>query len=469
VKVWELPSPETVEDRPLAAQDRMIAALDKFVAIPSVSGNPNYTEACRRASKYLRSLFKQLGAETRLIVSEVEGRNPLVAAKFRSSQNEAPVKHVLFYGHYDVQPASESQWSVPPFQLTGKDGFLYGRGATDDKGPILATLFAVSELIDEKRLACDVSFLIEGEEESGSKGFSEAVLAHKDFFGSVDVIMLSNSYWINDEQPCLTFGLRGVLHATIDISSPKQEDLHSGVDGGAYDEPLNDMVKVLSELASVDKRILIPGFSDTVRAVTEEERNHYRQLSASIRRYKGKPVREPEALMQELMARWRFPSLTLHKIDVSGPASNTVIPRTARAIVSMRLVPDQELLDICQKFEQHVCAVFGRLRSKNGLTITVGHRAEWWLADLEHSEPYRIAAAAIEQVWGVKPLLVREGGSIPAIPFLEKTFQAQAIHVPMGQASDNAHLPNERIRVENLNRGREVMKVFFSTLSNTKG
>lgn len=147
----------------------------------------------------------------------------------------------------------------------------------------MATLFAVSELLVDKKLGCHISFIIEGEEESGSVGFYEAVARCKDFFGNhVDTILLSNSYWINDEQPCLTYGLRGVIHAKIEISSIKQGDLHSGVDGGAYDEPLNDLVKVLSKLCSTDKNVLIPGWYEGVRPVTREEEEEYRQLTRCL-------------------------------------------------------------------------------------------------------------------------------------------------------------------------------------------
>lgn len=169
---------------------------------------------------------------------------------------------MLFYGHYDVIPATtndEGGWQTNPFELTGINGYLYGRGVSDNKGPCLAALFAAGELVQEQELESDVIFLIEGEEESGSRGFAEAVKRNKEMIGDVDWILLANSYWLDDEVPCLTYGLRGVIHATVVVESEKP-DLHSGVDGSRLNrEPTIDLVNLLARLTGVDGKILIPG------------------------------------------------------------------------------------------------------------------------------------------------------------------------------------------------------------------
>jgi di- and tripeptidase len=389
----------------------------------------------------------------------------LVVAKFMSTDigESFKAKTLLFYGHYDVQPAAKKKWSYPPWDMTGADGYLYGRGVSDNKGPILATVFAVASLYRNRQLHCNVCFLIEGEEEAGSVGFYAAVEQYRDYFGHVDVILISNSYWIDDETPCLTYGLRGVIHTEIEVVSPANADVHSGVMGGAFAEPLQDIVKVVGQLVARDRQVLIPGFNDSVRPTSREEQELFTELAAYAKTHVPGEL-DDMAKAQMLMAKWRFPTLTVHNIEVSGPSSNTVIPRSCKALVSMRIVPDQDLNDVINKFQRYIKRVFVELQSTNTLTITVGHRANWWLGNTV-SKYFKAAERAIEQEWKMKPLHIREGGSIPAIPFLESVFKADAIHIPMGQASDCAHLPNERLRLQNLISGQRVIENFLYEIS----
>lgn len=192
-----------------------------------------------------------------------EHRNPIVFAKF-STPRKRKGKTILFYGHYDViraDAASPGGWNTDPFALTGINGYLYGRGVSDNKGPVLAALFAAGELAQQGELASDIVFLIEGEEESGSRGFAEAVRESKEAIGDVDWVLLANSYWLDDEVPCLTYGLRGVIHASVVVESEKP-DLHSGVDGSRMNrEPTIDLVNLLAKLTDEKGAIRIPGES----------------------------------------------------------------------------------------------------------------------------------------------------------------------------------------------------------------
>jgi di- and tripeptidase len=243
----------------LTSLDALLSALGKLVGFRTVSGNPTYTEDCRRGAAYLKSLFKRFGARTELLPVK-DNRNPVVFARFRGS-NPIAGKTILFYGHYDVIHAEEStkKWQTDPFALTGVNGYMYGRGVSDNKGPCLAALFAVGELVQEQQLESDIVFLIEGEEEAGSHGFADAVKAARDVIGDVDWVLLANSYWLDNERPCLTYGMRGVIHATVKIESDKP-DLHSGVDGSSLNhEPTIDLVNLLARLSSVDGKINIPG------------------------------------------------------------------------------------------------------------------------------------------------------------------------------------------------------------------
>ncbi|KAF8927129.1 hypothetical protein BGZ58_010611, partial [Dissophora ornata] len=475
IKLWPITKGSTqTESVESAAEDVMIYALEKWIAMPTVSGVPSQLEECRRGAKFLKAVFQQLGAESRLIPG-APGQNPLVYGQFTAARSSGSEKrsrplNVLVYGHYDVIAADIKKWDHPPFKLTGKDGYLYGRGASDNKGPILACIFAASELQEEQQLDVNVKFLIEGEEENGSVGFFQAVEQNIHLFQEADVILLSNSYWLGEDIPCLTYGLRGVIHSTLTITS-KNVDLHSGVDGGAVSEPLIDMVKVLSELVNPDRTTKIPGFYDCIRPLTSHEDALYDPIVEDMfNNPSGQRHWDPlatgvtkEELKKKLMARWRNPSLTIHQVDVSGPKNRTVIPRSAKASVSMRIVPDQEVADITRSFEEHVRKVFGQLDTENEIEIDIKVVADWWLGDTE-DRFFKAAESAIEQEWGQKPLFIREGGSVPAIRWLEKRLKAAAVHIPMGQSSDQAHLNNERIRLQNLNSGKRVIKTFLREL-----
>ncbi|KAF9439364.1 hypothetical protein BGZ76_000025 [Entomortierella beljakovae] len=481
IKFWPIMKGSSqIELMDSTTEDVMLYALEKWIAIPSVSGVPSQLEECRRGAKFLKAVLQQLGAESKLIPG-APGHNPLVYGQFsarsRSTDSSTPDRplNVLVYGHYDVIAADIKKWDYPPFKLTGKDGYLYGRGASDNKGPILACIFAASELQEEQALDVNVKFLIEGEEENGSVGFFQAVEQNIELFQEADVILLSNSYWLGEDIPCLTYGLRGVIHSTLTINS-KQSDLHSGVDGGAVSEPLIDLVKVLSELVNPDRTARIPGFYDCIRPLTSHEDALYDPIVEDMfNNPAGQRHWDPlatgvtkEELKKKLMARWRNPSLTIHQVDVSGPKNRTVIPRSAKASVSMRIVPDQKVGDITKSFEEHVRKVFNQLDTENEIEIDIKVVADWWLGDTE--DPFfKAAEAAIEQEWGQKPLFIREGGSVPAIRWLERRLKAAAVHIPMGQSSDQAHLNNERIRLQNLNSGKRVIKAFFKKLRTLEG
>lgn len=457
--------------------------------------------------------------------------NPVILARFRGNPTTSRHrKKILFYGHYDVIPAENEQgkWIVDPFSMEGVDGFLYGRGASDNKGPIMAAIYAVAELIAEQALDSDIVFLIEGEEECGSRGFAKAVQKNKNLVGEVDWILLANSYWLDDHVPCLTYGLRGVIHATVQIES-EHPDLHSGVDGSALlDESLKDLVMLLARLTGAHGKVELPGFYDPIPRLSPEEKRLYADITQTLVQ-RNPDLGDPEALALSLMRRWREASLTIHRFQTSGPENLTIIPRLARAALSLRLVPNQEASKVARDLTGFLHAQFAGLGSKNQLTVTIDHQAEPWLGDFTN-EIFKTLEEAIMDAWGPvlerrrsslgagkllgsgkaaaaagspsdgktvpatsstlasgsaaahegegaaaggpgaagprqrKPLYIREGGSIPAIRFLEKEFGAPAAHLPCGQASDSAHLDNERLRILNLYKSKDVFKKVFRDL-----
>ncbi|KAF8208640.1 hypothetical protein K438DRAFT_1812622 [Mycena galopus ATCC 62051] len=463
IKVWELTSllepASAADDSRIVlpsldsrASDTLTYALSKFVSIPSVSSSPSHREDCRQAAIWLKKCLSQLGAKSCLLPTG-EGMNPLVLGSFSgaTTKNKQSKPRVLFYGHYDVISAPSEGWDSEPFHMTGRNGFLYGRGVTDNKGPILAVACAVANLLATRSLGVDVVFLIEGEEECGSTGFGDAVRKHKDLIGDIDAILVSNSTWIAEDTPCITYGLRGVVHCSLEISS-SLPDLHSGIEGGAVVEPLLDMVQLLATLTDAQHQVRIPGFYDQVRQQTAAEKELYQRLATIT----GRPA-------SSLSSRWREPSLTVHSIEISGPKNPTVIPGTIKSQVSLRIVPDQDLDSIAKSLCIHLQTSFEDLKSPNKLKVSVENTADWWLGELDDFW-FKALESAVQEEWGMEPLRIREGGTIPSVPFLEKEFGCHALHLPMGQSSDQAHLPNERISLDNLRRGRSVVERFLSTV-----
>ncbi|KAG8950299.1 hypothetical protein FRC03_012908 [Tulasnella sp. 419] len=436
----------------IESNDTMIVALSQFVSFPSVSNHERHKEDCRQAARWLKNCFTQLGGESQLLYGE-EGKNPLVLGTFRGAETRGPKRRILFYGHYDVIAAgSHSGWMYDPYSLTGLNGYLYGRGVSDNKGPILAAACAASEMLAKRSLNVDLVMLIEGEEEAGSAGFEEAVIKHKEQIGPIDSILVSNSYWIDDVSPCITYGLRGVVHATIEINSGRP-DVHSGVEGGGSTEPMIDMVKLLSKLTDGPK-INLPGFYDHVRPMSKQEAGSYELLAKVTGQTAG-----------SFSSRWREPSFSIHSVHDSGPGNSTIIPAHVRAKVSIRLVPDQDLATVVSSLEECVKNLFNTLGSPNELKFIIDKTADWWLGELDDVW-FKTLERAVTDEWGVQPLRIREGGSIPSIPFLEKEFKCHALHLPMGQSSDQAHLRNERISLNNLRKGRAVMERFLGEIPN---
>lgn len=495
VNIWRIDNQPTSDEEVAEEQEDMIfSSLREFVSYKTVSSRPEFGEDCRRGASFLCTLFKRLGAQVEMLSTD-QLHNPVVYAKFSGKLEPAEKrKRILFYGHYDVVPAelnTESKWSTDPFQMQGTNGYLYGRGVSDNKGPIIAALYAVTGLMQAKQLESDIIFLIEGEEESGSRGFKETIKKNKALIGDVDYILLANSYWLDDETPCLTYGLRGVLHATVCVNSLKP-DLHSGVDGSyMLAEPLSDLTMLLSKLKGPKNKIMIPDFYDSILPLTPAEDARYEDITKILS--KRNPESEPVAdLKAGLMARWREPNLTIHRYNVSGP-DGSLVSSHASANISLRLVPGQEVEDIIVSLTQFLKDEFVEFESKNTLSIKIDNKAEPWLGD-PSNEIFQTLEEAIIKVWGLsgkyatgvdtnggskkakengeaepavkgrRPLYIREGGSIPAIRFLEKEFGAPAAHLPCGQATDSAHLENERLRILNLLKSREIFGEVFRKL-----
>jgi len=200
-----------------------------------------------------------LGGVAEMLPLEDANLNPVILATFKANAPKTTKRRILFYGHYDVIPAEGQNWKTDPFRMEGINEHVYGRGTSDNKGPLLAAIYAVADLLAAKSLEADIVFLVEGEEECGSRGFAPAVQKFKHKIGKIDWILLANSYWLDDEVPCLTYGLRGVIHATVEVSS-SNPDLHSGVDGNSRgDESMKDLIGVLNSVVGRRGHVNLPG------------------------------------------------------------------------------------------------------------------------------------------------------------------------------------------------------------------
>ncbi|KAF4122059.1 hypothetical protein GMORB2_7652 [Geosmithia morbida] len=504
ISVWTFRDVCSTSEKADEGNDALLCALKDFVSYKTISSRVEFAEDCRKGATYLGSLCKRLGGHVEMLSTD-KVHNPVVYARF-SGKKEAGSdrKKILFYGHYDVVAADNKKgaWSTDPFALKGTNGYMYGRGVSDNKGPILAALYAVTDLMQAQKLENDVVFLIEGEEEYGSKAFEQVVRSNKDVIGDVDYILLANSYWLDDEVPCLTYGLRGVLHATVCVESPRP-DIHSGVDGSyMMDEPLSDLTCVLSKLKGRRNHIQIPGFYDGIPPMTPDEEDRYDEIASILIRRSTEAMSE-EKLKQSLIARWREPNLTMHHYKVSGP-DGSLISSHASANISLRLVPGQEVDEVAHQLVEFLEKEFAALGSQNWIRIKIDNRAEPWLGNLKNGI-FRTLEKAVMEAWPDcfesghgggggggsdggdvgdaeaatdhdppqssakpsrprKPLYIREGGSIPAIRFLEKEFEAPAAHLPCGQASDSAHLSNERMSLVNLVKAREIFAKVFERL-----
>lgn len=422
--------------------------------------------------KFLASELRALGAEIEeRPLGKQPGKEhlelpPVIIGRYGNDKNK---RTILVYGHYDVQPASLSDgWSTEPFELSvdEKTGRMYGRGSTDDKGPVLGWLNAI-EAHQKAGVDFPVNLLMcfEGMEEYGSEGLDDFIAQEADkYFKDADAVCISDNYWLGTEKPCLTYGLRGCIYYGIEISGPGQ-DLHSGVFGGTAQEPMTDLVRVLSTLVDGNGKILIPGLNELVAPVTDEERGLYKDIAFTMNDlYEGLNSKTSihEDKDSTLMARWRFPSLSVHGVEgaFSAPGAKTVIPAKVIGKFSIRTVPNMEIEEVNKHVFEHVNYAFSCLGSKNTCKVKELHSGKWWVASPKHWN-FTAAGKAVEHVFGVKPDLTREGGSIPVTLTFEEKLGKNVLLLPMGSSTDGAHSINEKLDKRNYIEGIKLLGTYL--------
>lgn len=440
-----------------AGRERHLAELSEFIAIPSVSTDPDHAEDVARCAEYARDALSGIGFE-RVEVVPTDG-HPVVYAEWLGAP-DAPT--VLFYGHYDVQPVDPVElWSTPPFELVVRDGRIYGRGSADDKGQVFAHWKAWEALFAVRGgLPCNVKVLLEGEEEIGSKHL-EPFLEERREALAADVILISDSPMFSRGVPSLCYGLRGLCYMEIEVRGANT-DLHSGSFGGAVANPANALATILASLKDENDRVTIDGFYDRVVPISDDERAAYAELPFDEEAYRtmlAVPALAGEKGYTTLERTWVRPTLDVNGMisGFTGNGAKTVLPAKAAAKVSMRLVPDQEPNEIADLFARHVERV-----APKGVSVEVvpHHGAPAYLAPLYH--PANVAAArALESAFDAKPVFTREGGSIPITVTFERILGLTSILMGFGLPDENAHAPNENLDLENFERGVVAAAHFY--------
>ncbi len=450
---------------PSLAPDRQKAYLDDLktlLSIPSVSTDPTRKGEVRRCAEEVARQMRDAGLND-VTVRDTAG-HPVVFGQYLVNP-ELPT--ALIYGHYDVQPEDPIDlWTSPPFEPTERDGKLYARGATDDKGQFLCHIKAIATLLaDTGTLPVNVKVIIEGEEEIGSPNLAPFLEANKELLAA-DVLVVSDSAMFAPGQPSLVYALRGLAFIQIDLKAA-DSDLHSGVFGGAVPNPGMELARILAQLKDENERIAVPGFYDDVADLTPEERQAYADLPFDNEEFRaGLNVAglSGETGYSPLEQRTARPTLEINGMlcGYTGPGSKTVLPSRAMAKISCRLVPNQNPKKIAELLEKHVRS----LCSPNvDIEITARHGGHPWITPPDHPA-LEAAAEAVRQVYGKEPVRVREGGSIPIVVDFQNILGLPGILLGFGLNDENLHAPDEHFRIENFYKGIELSAELLNALAN---
>lgn len=424
--------------------------LKEYLRIPSVSTDPEHKADVLRCSEFLLGKLEAAGLEAESI--EIDG-NPLIYGEWTKAEGKPTV---LFYGHYDVQPADPiEEWRNPPFEPTEEGDLLVCRGATDDKGQSFTHVKAVEALLETRgELPVNVKFLVEGEEEIGGHGIENFVIEDAGKRLACDAVVVSDTALFAPGQPSLLYGLKGLAYMEIKVTGP-EGDLHSGTFGGAVANPGNALCQIIARLQDPKTgKILIPGFYDDALPLESWEREEFAKLPFDEADYMAElGVRElfGEEGYSTLERAWTRPTCDVNGIygGYQGEGAKTVIPAWAGAKVSMRLVPNQDPAKIARLFSDYVKKI-----APPGVEVEVSdlHGAEPVLVDIQGP----IADAAMdaqEQVWGARPVRIREGGSIPIVATFSKVLQVPVLLIGHGLPDDRLHAPNEKFNISHFYKG----------------
>src|SRR6478672_11821481 len=434
--------------------------LSALLRIPSISADKERHGDVRRAAEWVAGQFRGMGLAPEII--ETTGP-PLVYAE---TPRVAGKPTVLVYGHYDVQPVEPlDEWISPPFEPTKRNGNIYARGATDDKGQMLTHVFSTAAWLKTRgKLPVQLKFLIEGEEEVGSKGVNQYLAtpaAHEKL--KCDVVVISDCSQYGPGQPAITYGLRGGMWFQLRATGPKQ-DLHSGTFGGAVANPINATCKLLASLVDERGRVQVPGFYDDVAPLSDKERKAFAALPFSDEQFK-KQVGVKELAGEEgfstLERRWVRPTFDVLGIWGGQQVPKSAVVARAGANVSFRLVPNQDPKKIAAATKEFLMA-----RRPPGIELEMEVLSGSKAVVVPLDSPYvRAAAQVIEQAFGKAPVYMREGGSIPIVLNFKEELGADTLLLGWGLDDDNTHSPNEKFSLADFHRGIKASAHLWNELA----
>lgn len=444
--------------------DRFLEELKELLRIPTVSADPTCKPHMLRGAKFIHRQFADLGFQAEIIPT---AGHPIVYAEWLKAPG-APT--VMVYGHYDVQPADPLDlWTTPPFEPTLRDGKLYARGSTDDKGQMFTHIkSAEAWLRATGSLPVNLKYVIEGEEEVGSRNLDDFLAANKERLKS-DVAVVSDTSQYGPGRPAITYGLRGILAVEITLTGPKK-DLHSGMFGGAVANPATGIARLIASLHDDQGRVRIPGFYDKVVLPTDVERQQFRDLGfdeAAFKEEIGITEVAGEAGFSTVERRWVRPTCEVNGLvsGYTGVGPKTIVPSKATVKITCRLVPDQDPHVLTEALHQYLKA-----QCPPSLTFEFQSFHGCPAFAFDPTSPYIEAASeAIREAWGVdKVCLIREGGSIPVVQTFKDVLGIDTLLLGWGQNTDNLHSPNEHFTVADFHRGIEASSRLWAKLAAMK-
>ncbi len=437
-------------------KQRFLDELFDLIRIPSISAEEEHKQDMYRVQEYWRDMLLKMGVD-KAEIYETTG-HPLTYAEKIIDPN---LPTVLVYGHADVMPVDPLDlWETDPFEPVIKDGKIFARGADDDKGQSMIQAKAFETVLKTGNLGVNVKFVIEGEEEIGSASLAKWMEEHKDML-KADIILVSDTGMIAKDIPSITVGLRGLSYVEVKLTGPNR-DLHSGLFGGAVANPANVLAKMIGSLHDDDGRITIPGFYDDVLEYPDEIRKKINQAPFDEEEYK-------RALgVEELWGEKGYttiertgirPTLDVNGMwsGYTGEGAKTIIPSTAHAKISMRLVPNQSSEKITELFVKHFTSIAPKSVK---VDIQVLHGGEPYVCPVD-LPAYKAAEKAYAQVFGREPIPQYSGGSIPIISTFEKILGVKSILMGFGLEEDRIHAPNENFPLELFYKGIETVANFY--------
>ena len=437
--------------------ERFLNDLIDVLKIPSISTDAEYNSDVQRAAEWMANHLKRLGMEN-VEVMPTDGGHPVVYADYIKRPG-APT--VLVYGHYDVQPADPLElWQSGPFEPEVRGDLLFGRGSSDMKGQVLATFSAIEAVMKSGEVPVNLKFLLEGEEEIGSKNLEPLIKKHAEKF-KADVSLNPDAGMMGIDQPTITYGLRGLAYLEITVWGPKA-DLHSGLYGGAVHNPAQALTELIAKMHDEKGQITLPGFYDSVRPLSEQERADFARLpndDASYLEETGVPALWGEEGYTSAERTGARPTLEVNGLlsGWTGPGSKTVLPAKAMAKISCRLVPDQTPADVESQMVRFMESNAPKTIHWEAKRLTGSPFA---IADL-NNRGVKAMDKAMETIWGTRPFYRREGGSIGAVAMLQQICGVESVLVGTGLPSDNVHSPNEHLNLPTWYKGIDSFIHFF--------